>query len=318
MKKKTSPIAEKGQEKKNTIDQRQADLSPFFSPFYRYLSHKCTHTRIHATRLCDIPKAPNNQARYHNKTRVTAKTHSTDCLLVVGHFPSIMDTVMSSSKEPPHYERSKNLEAVARDAASAWTKLPEPWKVDKEFILRALKESPTLPSKSDFERRFPQSLRFDKEVVLGFCSRPDFSELYYSRHLYVPGCLNGDKDVMLAYCQTIPRSLQECTEELCNDRQVVEAAVRLGGLELQYASLELQRDRPLVETACRSHGRALEFCPPGPTRTSLTQDREFMLNTVLAKPGGGPMWKLAPSSLQGDEQLLLQALKHGLLLRPCN
>ena len=226
-----------------------------------------------------------------------------------------MDTVMSSSKEPPHYERNKNLEAVARDAASAWTKLPEPWKVDKEFILRALKESPTLPSKSDFERRFPQSLRFDKEVVLGFCSRPDFSELYYSRHLYVPGCLNGDKDVMLAYCQTIPRSLQECTEELCNDRQVVEAAVRLGGLELQYASLELQRDRPLVETACRSHGRALEFCPPGPTRTSLTQDREFMLHTVLAKPGGGPMWKLAPSSLQGDEQLLLQALKHGLLLR---
>jgi hypothetical protein len=40
-----------------------------------------------------------------------------------------------------------------------------------------------------------------------------------------------------------------------------------------------------------------------------------MLNVVLAKPGDGPMWKLAPLNLQTDEDLLLQTLRHGLLLR---
>ena len=102
----------------------------------------------------------------------------------------------------------------------------------------------------------------------------------------------------MAYCQKVPRSLQECTEDLCNDRDVVREAVTLGGLELQYASLSLQEDPEIVRLACQTHGRALEYCPPGPTRQALTHDRQFMLEVVLANPGGGAMWKLLPSKLQ--------------------
>jgi hypothetical protein len=208
------------------------------------------------------------------------------------------------------------LDAVARNAAKVWKTLPREWQLDKEFILKVLKESPSLPPKSEFERTFPQSLRFDKDVVLGFCHRQDFSETFYSRHLFVPGCWMNDKDVMLAYCSTIPRSLQECSDDLVNDRDIVQAAIQLGGLELQYASLRLQEDKDIVLQACHSHGRALEYCPPNShTRQELVQDRDFMLNVVLAKPGGGPMWKLAPYQLQQDSVLLLQALKHGLGLR---
>lgn len=212
-------------------------------------------------------------------------------------------------------ERAKAFEQVAENAVKVWPTLPLNWQHDKEFILKALYHAPLLPPKADFERKFPQRLRFDKEVVLGFCQRSDFVELYYQRHLFVPGSLSGDKQVMMAYCQKIPRSLQECTEELCGDREVVQAAIQLGGLELQYASRNLQEDPSLVVQACQSHGRALEYCPPGPTRDALCSDREFMLKIVLAKPGGGPMWKLLPLELQNDEELLLQALKHGLLLR---
>lgn len=119
----------------------------------------------------------------------------------------------------------------------------------------------------------------------------------------------------MAYCQRIPRSLQECSEELCNDPEVVQAAISLGGLELQYASLRLQEDEQIVQQACESHGRALEYCPPGPTRDKLVSNRAFMRDVVLAKAGGGPMWKLAAPHLQHDPELLLQALKNGLGLR---
>jgi hypothetical protein len=233
-------------------------------------------------------------------------------------------------------ERRRALDAVGRNATNVWKTLPREWQLDKEFILKVLKESPSLPPKSEFERTFPQSLRFDKEVVLGFCHRSDFKETFYTRHLFVPGCWINDKDVMLAYCKTIPRSLQECSDDLVNDRGIVQAAIQLGGLELQYASLRLQEDKDIVVQACHSHGRALEYCPPNSmTRRQLVQDRDFMLNVVLAKPGGGPMWKLLPPSsslpssslpslqsssssslsLKQDPQLLLQALKHGLGLR---
>eukprot|EP00980_Cylindrotheca_fusiformis_P009573 scaffold2115_cov97-Cylindrotheca_fusiformis.AAC.2 len=218
--------------------------------------------------------------------------------------------------------RNNALLLVSQNARIHWTKtLLEEWQVDKEFVLTALKHSLTLPDKSDFERKLPQSLRFDKDVVLAFCQRDDFYDLYKSRHLFVPGCLTNDKDVMLAYCQKIPRSLQECSEELCDSEEIVHAAISSsvkggGGLELQYASLRLQEDLDTVIQACQSNGSALAFCPPGKTRDVLVHDRDFMLNTVLANPGGGPMWKLlAPSLKEDDEELLLMALRHGLLLR---
>jgi hypothetical protein len=210
------------------------------------------------------------------------------------------------------HQRRLALESVERDAARAWPTIRKEWQHDKDFILAALK-SPTLPPKSDFERKIGQSLRFDRDVVLAFCARPDFEELYYSRHLFVPDCLTGDKQVMLAYCRRIPRSLQECTEDLCNDRQVVQAAIALDGLELQYASLRLQEERDLVMAACQKDGRALEFCPPGLVREELTNNREFMLQ-VLANDGG-PMLRLAPDALKRDRQLVLQALANGMRFR---
>ena len=210
------------------------------------------------------------------------------------------------------HERRFALDSVERDAGRVWNTLPEANRLDKDFVLAALK-STSLPPKSEFERILPQSLRFDRDVVLAFCERGDFDQLYYTRHLFVPDCLTGDKEVMMAYCRKIPRALQECTEELCNDRDVVMAAISLGGLELQYASRRLQEDKDLVVIACQKDGRALEFCPPGPTRTELTSDRDFMLS-VLGNHGGA-MIRLVPEPLRRDRFLLLEALAHGMRFR---
>ena len=211
--------------------------------------------------------------------------------------------------------RTSDFHALAKDAAEVWSNLPPELRVDKEYILHALKHSPTLPPKVDFERAFPKSLRFDKQIVLTFCQRSDFTQLYKDRLLYVPDCLKNDQEVMIAYCSKIPRSLQEASEELRNNVHVVQAAVQLNGLELQYASPALRSNRELVVQACENNGLALEFCPPGPLRDELTSDRQFMLSTVLKDHG--PMFRYLGPTLQHDRELVLQALEHGMRFRYC-
>lgn len=210
--------------------------------------------------------------------------------------------------------RKSHRSAVQADAKCAWPRLPEELKQDKEIILAALR-SPTLPCKALFERQWPQNLRMDRDIVLAFAHREDFEKIYYERHLFVPESLTNDKEVMMAYCRRIPRSLQECSEVLTDDREIVSAALEVDGLELQYASIRLQEDKEMVKKACWKDGRALEFCPPGRLRKELTSDREFML-TVL-RQHGGPMLRLVSEPLRCDRELLLEALKHGMRLRFC-
>jgi hypothetical protein len=199
---------------------------------------------------------------------------------------------------------------------------------------------PSLPSKSEFERLFPQSLRFDRDVVLAWARRSDFPKLYNSRHLFLPPCLSNDKEVCLEYCRQIPRSLQDCHVDLCDDIELVTAAIeRFGGLELQYASYRLQCEESIVRKACSSDGKALSFCSPiCDAFINITSDRNFMLNVVLGSDddrdgdgrGGktkrrrgrsssgssGTMWRLLDKAIkETDEELALQALRNGLALR---
>ena len=193
---------------------------------------------------------------------------------------------------------------------------------------------PSLPSKSEFERLFPQSLRFDRDVVLAWARRSDFPKLYNSRHLFLPPCLSNDKEVCLEYCRQIPRSLQDCHVDLCDDIKLVTAAIeRCGGLELQYASYRLQCEESVVRKACSSDGKALSFCPPiCDAFINITSDHNFMLKVVLGSDddgdgrrktkrrgrssSSGTMWRLLDKSIkETDEELALQALRNGLALR---
>ena len=120
---------------------------------------------------------------------------------------------------------------------------------------------------------------------------------------------------MLAYCQKIPHSLQECLEELCNDVDIVWAAISVNGLVLQYASACIQEDKSIIEAACESDSCALEFCPPGQVQSMLTADWDFMLKVLQNK--GGPMMRLASHSLRSDKELLLTGLKNGMRFKLC-
>ena len=107
--------------------------------------------------------------------------------------------------------RNTMLHRVGVNAEVWWGSLSDEWKVDKEFVLKALTESPYLPPKWDFEGRFSLSLRNDRDVVLAFANRLPFLNLFVERHLGSPDGFTGDKEIMLAYCTWIPGSLQDCS-----------------------------------------------------------------------------------------------------------
>ena len=216
---------------------------------------------------------------------------------------------------PPKLEpRSVALRQVLKDPINNWRRAPKPLRQDKSFVLTIIQQASVLPPKSDLERTFPQSLRFDRDIVLALCGREDFEEIYHDRHLFVPDCLTNDKEVMMAYCSKIPRQLQECSEELIDDPDVVLTAVRRCGLELQYASLRLQQDEDMLRIACKLDGRALDFCPLGPTRDKLLLDKEFLM--MVLRHNGARMFRLVQDpALRQDRELLLTAVQHGLELR---
>ena len=129
---------------------------------------------------------------------------------VIQRQPPKQETPRSSLEELS--TRCTALHRVGVDAQLWWGSLREEWKIDKEFVLKALTESPNLPPNWDFEDRFPLWLKFDRDVVLEFVNRLAFLNSLEQRPFRVcPDMFRGDKEVMLAYCTCIPASLQDCS-----------------------------------------------------------------------------------------------------------
>jgi hypothetical protein len=190
-----------------------------------------------------------------------------------------------------------------------WQRLTATQRLDQRFILAAIQQSPTLPSKSDFERTFPQSLRFDRTIVLSFARRDDFVELYHERHLFVPECCTDDFEIMLEYCKKIPRSLQDVKWDSLPTRNVkdlIRAALLLDGMELQYVPLDYQEE--FFEFAILQNGKAVRLCPSNSLMEKVAASREIMLKVVASC---GSMLKRASIALQQDEALVLTAVCQG-------
>eukprot|EP00980_Cylindrotheca_fusiformis_P025652 scaffold14336_cov46-Cylindrotheca_fusiformis.AAC.1 len=103
-----------------------------------------------------------------DETNSNSNSNSSDTALQpsnVGTTTTTSTTTTNNNGSSRILVRQRALLLVSQNARIHWTKtLPEEWQVDKEFVLTALKHSLTLPDKSDFERKLPQSLRFDKDV----------------------------------------------------------------------------------------------------------------------------------------------------------
>ena len=193
-----------------------------------------------------------------------------------------------ASSSLPHSYTPIGWNAVLRkaltDPAREWRNVPEEYRNEKFFILQFLHKSNLLqldlPTKDDFERKFPFSLRQDRDIIYAISQRYDFAKIYATRHIYVPEQYKDDKRIMLSYCKTVKRSLQECTYRLQDDIDIVTAAIQNDGMELQYASYDIQQNEMIVREACRSNICALNFCSSPRLRDQLLGDFDFVVQML--------------------------------------
>ena len=66
-------------------------------------------------------------------------------------------------------------------------------------------------------------------------------------------------------------ALQDASDELKNDKEIVLAAVNQNGIALRYASDELKKDKGIVMAAVNKNGDALQFASD-----ELKKDKEIM------------------------------------------
>ena len=180
--------------------------------------------------------------------------------------------------------RHSIIRNVLLDPVKEWRNVPEEYRNDKSFILQFLhecnKRKLPLPSKDDFERKFPFYLRQDRDIVHAISQRYDFPEVYEAHHSFVPEQYKDDKYIMLSYCKTIKRSLQECSYRLQDDIDIVTTAIRNDGMELQYASSEMQQNEMILRQACRNNICALNFCSSNHLRGKLLCDYDFVVQML--------------------------------------
>jgi hypothetical protein len=95
--------------------------------------------------------------------------------------------------------------------------------------------------------------------------------------------------------------LQNLSNELRNDREVVLAAVTENGLALQHASNQLRDDRQVVLAAVTRNGSVLQYAS-----NQLRDDREVVLAAVTSV-GGALLW--ASDRLKDDKEVVTAAIR---------
>jgi len=111
----------------------------------------------------------------------------------------------------------------------------------------------------------------------------------------------------LAAAQQHSWALQQASEGLRADRDVVLAAVRHNGIILKYASKELKADRGVVLAAVTQNGMALEYASEG-----LRADRDVVLAAVMQN---GMALEYASEGLIADRGVVLAAvMQNGMAL----
>jgi hypothetical protein len=119
--------------------------------------------------------------------------------------------------------------------------------------------------------------------------------------------LLANRDLMLHAVTVDGTALQYASDTLKNDREVVRTAVSSAyrGMEaLQYASTERRADRDIVYQAAKTGGGALEF-----SAVELGADKDIVLAAVQHNDGWKGLRDAAPQ-LQADGEVVVTAVQH--------
>ena len=191
----------------------------------------------------------------------------------------------------------------------------------------------------------PMELLEDHEVVLAILKAEDFVwESTFSVLRFVPDHLKKHRDIVLAALSTWGAELQHVPEPLRSDREMVLKAMTTNGLALQYApqflldDLEIVRaaiDESLRKPAFMSIDIFLDMVPvlnnhrvvvlEAVSKDSrnfafvsdeLKRDKEIVLAAIQSGSYKEVLirdvYRLVPAELQGDFEVVVAAVVHGL------
>jgi len=118
-----------------------------------------------------------------------------------------------------------------------------------------------------------------------------------------PGCIQDDRQVVLAAIQQDALALRHASPNLRGDKEVVLAALRRDGEALKYASDELKADKAIVMAAIEKTGKALHAAAE-----NLRADRDFIIEAA-SQDASASLLRYAPTEVREDRNVILAALR---------
>jgi lambda repressor-like predicted transcriptional regulator len=120
--------------------------------------------------------------------------------------------------------------------------------------------------------------------------------------------LKADKEIVMAAVEQNGNALEHASEELKADKEIVMAAVKENGYVLRDASEELKADKEIVMAAVEQNGDAFDYASE-----ALKADKEIVLAAVKVN---GNALEHASEELKADKEIVLAAVKkNGSALR---
>ena len=121
--------------------------------------------------------------------------------------------------------------------------------------------------------------------------------------------LKVDREIVMEAVKHNGWALRYASDELKGDKEVVMEAIKKHGYALEHASEELKGDREVVMEAVKKHGHALRYASE-----ELTGDKEVVMEAVKER---GEALMHASEELKGDKEVVMEAVKQSVLVLRC-
>lgn len=195
---------------------------------------------------------------------------------------------------------------------------PKTFLEDRDFMGQALRISISSLWREDICEEACKQMCQDRDFVLALLK--DGVNVF--KFIELGGPFENDRELMMLSVRLCPETIPAASEELRDDREIVEAALqeRMGHL-VRHASERLRADRDIGLLAARMNGNP--FDEPGmPPRypqnmpddahvvsylsEELKNDREIVLEAV--RKAGSNLW-FAPGKFHNDREMMLEAIR---------
>ena len=151
------------------------------------------------------------------------------------------------------------------------------------------------------------SLDLQNDPIILYLSAKKCPEVLKDKDMYLRTAVKNlieeysNKEKVLNKVQEYGMQLEYASDELKNDRDVVEKAITSCGAAIKFASNELKNDKDLAIKAVQQYGLALEYLP-----NELKNDKEVVLEAVSKH---GAAIKFASNELKSDKEVIEKSVE---------